>query len=103
MIQQYRTLKSKLLKYRLKKSSIPQNTVNPQVRFNIPLILFSSYQLIQKIDGNKERGRPRRPWGRDIQDVFDMSLTEVGRLAIDRDSFCCAVKDATFYGDKQLE
>ena len=83
MILQYRTLKSKLLKYRLKKSSIPQDTVNPHVCLNIPLILFGSYQLIQKIDGKKERGRPRGKWGRDIQDVFDMSLTEVGRLAID--------------------
>ena len=83
MIQQYHTLKSKLPKYRFKKSSIPQNTVNPHVHLNIPLILFSSYQLIQKIDGNKERGRPRRKWRRDIQDVFDMSLTQVGRLAID--------------------
>ena len=29
---------------------------------------------------------------------FDMSLIEVGRLAIDRNRFCYAVKDATPYG-----
>lgn len=30
----------------------------------------------------------------DIWGVFDMSPTEVGRLALDRDCFRCAVKDA---------
>ena len=51
-----------------------------------------------KIDGKRERGRPRRRWEKDIQDVFDMSLTEVGRLATDRNRFRCAVKDVTSYG-----
>ena len=32
-----------------------------------------------------------------------MYLTEVGRLVIDRNCFCCAVEDATSYGDKQLK
>ena len=35
---------------------------------------------------------------RHIRDVFDMSLTEVGRLALDRDYFRCAVKDVTSNG-----
>ena len=35
---------------------------------------------------------------KDIQDVFDMSLTEVSRLATDRNCFRCAVKDVTSYG-----
>ena len=49
-----------------------------------------------KIRGKRERGRPRRQWERDIRYVFDISLTEVRRLAIDRNcSCCCAVKDAT--------
>ena len=51
-----------------------------------------------KIDGKRERGRPRRRWEKDIQDVFDMSLTEVGRLATDRNCFRCAVKDVMSYG-----
>ena len=51
-----------------------------------------------KIDGKRERGRPRRRWEKDIQDVFDMSLTEAGRLATDRNCFRCAVKDVTSYG-----
>ena len=51
-----------------------------------------------KIDGKRERGRPRRRWEKDIQDIFDMSLTEVGRLATDRNCFRCAIKDVTSYG-----
>ena len=55
------------------------------------------------IDGKRERGRPRRRWEKEIQDVFDMSLTEAGRLATDKNCFRCAVKDVTSYGDKKLE
>ena len=51
-----------------------------------------------KIDGKRERGRPTRRWEKDIRDVFDMSLTEAGRLATDRNCFRCAVKDVTSYG-----
>ena len=51
-----------------------------------------------KTDGKRERGRPRRRWEKDMQDVFDMSLTEAGRLATDRNCFRCAVKDVTSYG-----
>ena len=51
-----------------------------------------------KIDGKRERGRPRTRWENDIQYVFDMSLTEAGRLATDRNCFRCAVKDVTSYG-----
>ena len=37
-----------------------------------------------KIDGKRERGRPRRQWETDIRDIFDTSLTEqIGRLALD--------------------
>ena len=60
----------------------------------------------EKIDGKRERGGLRRQWERDIWDVFDMSLTEVGRLALVRDCFSCAVKDVTSNGIssyKQLE
>ena len=51
-----------------------------------------------KTDGKRERGRPRRRWEKDIKDVFDMSLTEAGRLATDRNCFRCVVKDVTSYG-----
>ena len=40
-----------------------------------------------KTDGKRERGRPRRRWEKDIHDVFDMSLTEAGRLATDTNCF----------------
>ena len=48
-----------------------------------------------KIDGRIKRERARRQWERDILDVFDMLLTEVGRLAVDREHFRCAVNGAT--------
>ena len=53
-----------------------------------------------KINGKRERGRPRTQWERDIRDVFD-GVPNVGRLIIDRNRFRCAFNDATFYGDKQ--
>ena len=54
-----------------------------------------------KKDGKRERGRLKRQWERDVQDIFDMSVTEVGRLAIDRKCLRGVVKDATSYRDKQ--
>ena len=51
--------------------------------------------LEEKIDGKRERGRPRRQWERDIRDAFDRSITEAGRWAFDRSCFRCAVEDAT--------
>ena len=51
-----------------------------------------------KTDGKRERESRRRRWEKDIQDGFDMSLTEAGRLASDRNCFRCAVKDVTSYG-----
>ena len=48
-----------------------------------------------KKDGKRERGRLKRQWERDVQDIFDMSVTEVGRLAIDRKCLRGVVKDAT--------
>ena len=48
-----------------------------------------------KIEGKRERGRPRRQWERDIRDAFDRAITEAGRWALDRSRFRCAVEDAT--------
>ena len=38
-----------------------------------------------------------------VRDVFDMSLTKVGRLALVRDCFSCAVKDVTSNGKSKYE
>ena len=38
-----------------------------------------------------------------VRDVFDMSLTKVGRLALVRDCFSCAVKDVTSNGKSNYE
>ena len=56
-----------------------------------------------KKDGKRERGRRRRQWeSRDTQDIFDVFVTEVGRLAIiDRNCLRGVAKDATSFGDKQ--
>ena len=51
-----------------------------------------------KIEGKRERGRPRRQWNRDIRDAFDRSITEAGRWALDRGRFRCVVEDATSIG-----
>ena len=64
-----------------------------------------------RVNGNRKRGRPRRQWEKDIEDVLKMSIIEVGRLANNRDEFQTAVRGATssslyfilfnaaFYGD----
>ena len=49
----------------------------------------------ERIDGKRERGRPRWQWQRDIRDTFDRSITEVGLWAFDRGRFRCAVEDMT--------
>ena len=43
----------------------------------------------------KKKGKTEKAVGKGHMDVFDMLLTEVGRLAIDRELFCCEVNDAT--------
>ena len=40
-----------------------------------------------KIDGKRERRSLRRQWDKGIRDVFQHVLTEVRRLAIDKDCF----------------
>ena len=40
-----------------------------------------------RINGKRERGRPRRQWERDIEDAFNRPITEAGRLALDRECF----------------
>ena len=48
-----------------------------------------------KIEGKRERGRPRKQWKRDIRDAFDRSKTKARRWALDRSRFRCVVEDAT--------
>ena len=48
-----------------------------------------------RVNGKRKRGRPRRQWERDIEDVLKMSIIEAGRLANKRDEFRTAVRGAT--------
>ena len=68
------------------------------------MIELSIIELLSegKKDGKRERGRLRRLWERDVRDILDVSVTEIGRLAIDRNCFRGVVEDATSYRDKQL-
>ena len=55
----------------------------------------------------KRKRKTEEPLGKEthipVRDVFDMSLTEVGRLALVRDCFSCAVKDVTSNGKSNYE
>jgi hypothetical protein len=53
--------------------------------------------LEAKMEGKRERGRPTRRWGQDIQDWLEMTTTEAGRLARDRSMFRQKVREATSY------
>ena len=48
-----------------------------------------------RTNGKRKQGRPRNQWQKDIEDVLGMPITEVGRLAINRDEF-----RTTFMGTK---
>jgi len=48
-----------------------------------------------RVNGKRKRGRPRRQWEKDIEDVLKMSIIEAGRLANNRDEFRTAVRGAT--------
>ena len=45
-----------------------------------------------RVNGKRKRGRPRRQWEKDIEDVLKMSIIEAGRLANNRDEFRTAVR-----------
>jgi len=49
----------------------------------------------------KRKSKTEEAVRKGLRDVFDMPLTDVGRLAIDRNCFHCAVKDAMSSGDKK--
>ena len=48
-----------------------------------------------RINGKRERGRPKRQWERDIEDAFNRPIREAERLALDREHFQSVVKDVT--------
>ena len=89
----------------------PSNKVRRMKLKYFGLLKRSKWRLGKDHLGGKDswekrtgRERPRRQWKRDIRDVFNMSLIEVGRLGIDRNRSRCAVKDVTPYGHNlQLE
>ena len=47
-----------------------------------------------RINGKRERGRPRMEWERYIRDGFNKQIIEARRLALDRERFRSMVKDA---------
>ena len=47
------------------------------------------------VNGKRKRGRPRRQWEKDVEDVLKMSIIEAGRLANNRYEFRSAVRSAT--------
>ena len=49
----------------------------------------------------KRKSKTEKAVRKGLRDVFDMPLTDVGRLAIDRNCFHCEVKDAMSSGDKK--
>ena len=47
------------------------------------------------VNGKRERGRPTKRWGKDVQELLDLTITQVGRMATDRESCRRAVWGAT--------
>ena len=47
--------------------------------------------MLGKIEGGKRRGRERMRWLDDISDSIEMSLSELRKLVMDRETWCAAV------------
>jgi len=47
--------------------------------------------MLGKIEGGKRRGRERIRWLDDISDSIEMSLSELRKLVMDRETWCAAV------------
>ena len=47
--------------------------------------------MLGNIEGGKRRGRERMRWLDDISDSIEMSLSELRKLVMDRETWCAAV------------
>ena len=45
-----------------------------------------------KVPGKRERGRPRRRWTQDIEDLLQMTMEEAGQLGQNREAYRVAVR-----------
>ena len=74
-------------KWSIMHKSIPAASIRPKLKCFGHLKRSEGLRkniLPGKINGKRETGRPRGQWELDARNIFDMSATEVGRLAIDR-------------------
>ncbi|MCG5651109.1 hypothetical protein L0P53_14345, partial [Holdemanella sp. DFI.5.21] len=47
--------------------------------------------MLGKMEGRRRRGRERIRWLDDISDSIEMSLSELRKLVMDRETWCAAV------------